>query len=175
MCYYHYTKGCHLRSIVKDGMINTTDILCEKKQKPAVWLTKSPEWEVACNAGIVLNREELAGRQSYYLDEMDLIDAGVEYMRKEIGMCRILISEKLPVITWAKYKHVSGVSSEMYNALDSHSKNKGCPVDQWYCRFSGIPRKYWQGIEMFVEDQWVRWDEKTCIEEFVALCLSCNQ
>ena len=63
----------------------------------------------------------------------------------------------------------------MYNALDSHSKNKGCPVDQWYCRFSGIPNRYWQGIEMFVEDQWVRWDEKMPVEEFVELCLSCNQ
>jgi hypothetical protein len=35
--------------------------------------------------------------------------------------------------------------------------------------------RLWEGIEMFVDDQWVRWNETIPIEEFVSLCLSCNQ
>jgi hypothetical protein len=31
MSYYHYTKGCHLQNIVKDGIIKTTKNGCEKK------------------------------------------------------------------------------------------------------------------------------------------------
>lgn len=36
------------------------------------------------------------------------------------------------------------------------------------------PSKYWEGIEMFVDDQWVEWDGVIPIEKFVDLCLSCN-
>jgi len=50
MNYYHYTKGCHLPSIVRDGIIETSKVLLEKHEKPAVWLTKNPEWEFAGNS-----------------------------------------------------------------------------------------------------------------------------
>lgn len=95
-------------------------------------------------------------------------------MKREIGMCRILINESLPVISWAKFKYVSKISEWMYEAIDSHSRSKGCPVDKWICTFTPIPRRYWEGIEMFVDDRWVRWDEMMPIKEFVDLCLSCN-
>jgi hypothetical protein len=174
MNYYHYTKGCHLQSIVKEGMIRTTNNGCEKKERPAAWLTKSPEWDVACNIGHVLNYQELVSGQIYSSKEIDLVTATNEYMKKEIGMCRILISESLPVISWAKFKYVSKISEEGYNMLDRHSRSNGSPVGQWLCTFSGIPKKYWEGIEILVDDQWVRWDEKMPIQEFVDLCLECN-
>jgi hypothetical protein len=97
-----------------------------------------------------------------------------DYMKKEIGMCRILISENLPVITWAKYKYVGRISEEWFNAQDSYSRSIGCPVDKWICTFNPIQKKYWEGIEMYVDDQWVRWDEIIPIQEFINLCLSCN-
>lgn len=171
---YHYTKGCHLANIVKEGRIRTSKTLLDKKEKPAAWLTKSPNWEVACNAGHLLNANELVSGQSYSSDEVDLVASTDDYMKKEIGMCRILISESLPVITWAKFKHVSGISEEYYDILDSHSRSVGSPVDKWICTFNSIPSKYWEGIEMYVDDQWVRWDEKINIQDFVDLCLSCN-
>ena len=174
MSYYHYTKGCHLPSIVKDGFIKTTNNGCEKREKPAAWLTKSPEWEVACNVGIVTNKEDLKSGQVYSSDEVDVVASTNDYMKKEIGMCRILISENLPIISWAKFKYVSGISEAYYYALDSFSRSKGCPVDKWICTFNPIPKKYWEGIEIYVADQWIRWDEKMPIKEFVDLCLSWN-
>jgi hypothetical protein len=150
MSYYHYPKGSHLVSIVKNGIIKTTNKGCEKKEKPAAWLTKIPECEV------------------------DTVTATFDYMKKEIDMCRILISETLPTISWAEFKYVSGISGIIYHALDDLYRKFGCQNEKLFCTFNSIPKKYWEGIEMFVDDQWVRWDEKMPIQEFVNLCLSCN-
>ncbi len=150
MSYYHYTKGSHLVRIVKNGIIKTINKGCEKKEKPAAWLTKSPEWEV------------------------DKFTARIDYMKKEIGMCRILISETLPTVSWAEFKNVSGISDIMYKALDDYYRSAGCQTGKWLITFNSIPKKCWEGIEMFVDDQWERWDEKMPIQEFVNLCLSCN-
>jgi hypothetical protein len=174
MNYYHYTKGCHLAKIVNEGIIRTSKNLIEKKEKPAVWLTTSPVWEPACNIGHVVNADELVSGQTYSSDEVEIVTSNDDYMKKEIGMCRIVLSERISVISWGKFKHVSGISEPMYYALDEHSRSIGSPVNQWYCKFSGIPSKYWEGIEMYVDNQWVRWDEEMPIQEFVDLCLSCN-
>lgn len=174
MSYYHYTKGCHLAKIVNEGKIRTSNTLIEKREKPAAWLTKSPEWEIACNVGILVDTMGLTVGKVYSVDEVNIVSANSDYMKKEIGMCRILITESLPVISWAKFKRVSGISLSTFNALDSFSRSQGSPVDKWICTFSEIPKKHWEGIEMYVDDQWVRWDEKLPIQEFVNLCLSCN-
>jgi len=173
MSYYHYTKGCHLPKIVKDGMIKTAKIAFEKREKPAAWLTKSPEWDVACNVGIVKNTKEIAVEKDYLSDEVEIKTTDNDYMKKEIGMCRILINESLPVISWTKFRYVSGIGWTSYYILDEYSKYTS-PIGKWICSFNPIPKKYWEGIEMFVDDQWVRWDEKMSIQEFVNLCLSCN-
>lgn len=149
MSYYHYTKGCHLPFIVKDGIIKTTNKGCDKKEKPATWLTKSPEGEV------------------------DTVTDPFDYMKKEIGMCRILISETLPTVSWAEFKYESGISDIMYYALDDYYRSIG-QTGKWLCTFNSIPKKYWEGIEMVIDDQWVRWDEKMPIQEFVNICLCSN-
>ena len=172
---YHYTKGCVLGKIVHDGFIKRSTACIEKREKPAVWLTRSPEWEVACNIGQVVNHENLEYGQVYSSDEVETITVNNDYMRCKIGMCRIIINEELPVTSWAKFKYVSGISERMYYALDAYSRSVGSPVGKWGCRFSDIPEKYWEGIEMLAGDKWVRWDEKMPIEDFIQLCLSCNE
>lgn len=174
MSYYHYTKGSHLGNIVKEGKIRTTNIRLDKNEKPAAWLTKSPEWEVACNIGIITNPDNLKVGQIYSSKEVKMVTATNEYMRKEIGMCRILISEELPVISWAKFKYVSGISERLFNNLDRISRSEGSPVNQWLCTFNEIPKKYWEGVEMLVGDDWIRWDGSISIDKFYDLCMSCN-
>lgn len=174
MSYFHYTKGCLLPRIVRDGIIETSKVLIEKHEKQAVWLTKSPVWETACNIGKVLNAKELESGKLYPVDAINSVTVSDDYMKKEIGMCRIFISETVPVISWAKHKYVSGISEPMWSAIDTHSRSIGSPVDKWICSFSPIPKKYWEGIEMYVDNVWVRWDEKMLVDEWVELCLSCN-
>jgi hypothetical protein len=174
MSNYHYTKGCHLPSIVKDGVIKQSTCLIEYKEKPAVWLTKSSEWEIACNIGKVINHQDFVSGQICDLNDIESVTVSNNYMKKEIGMCRILINESLPTISWAKFKYASGISESIFNAIDSHSRSIGCPVGEWICTFNPIPKEYWDAIEMFVNDEWVRWDEKIPIENFLDICLSCN-
>ncbi|MCB8999341.1 MAG: hypothetical protein H6540_04635 [Bacteroidales bacterium] len=174
MSYYHYTNGCHLAKIVNEGLIRTSKMFLDEKVKPAAWLTKSPEWDIACNVGIVKNTKKLAVLQDYFFDEVEIETVDTDYMKKKIGMCRILINKRLPVISWAKFRYVSGIKWTSYYIIDENSKYTS-PVEKWICTFSGIPRKYWEGIEMYVDDQWVRWDEVTPIEEFVDVCLSRNR
>ncbi|NMC57770.1 MAG: hypothetical protein GYA51_00020, partial [Candidatus Methanofastidiosa archaeon] len=144
MSHYHYTKGCHLPSIVRDGIIETSKVLLEKHEKPAVWLTKSPEWEVACNIGKVLNAKEFVSGKLYPIDAINSVTVNNDYMKKEIGMCRILVSETVPVISWAKFKYVSRISESTWDAIDSYSRSIGSNVDKWICSFNPIPRKYWE-------------------------------
>jgi hypothetical protein len=174
MSNYHYTKACHLPSILKDGIIKTSKNFLDRNEKPATWLTKSPEWDVACNIGKVLNADDFISGHYYSTDQIDLVPVNNEYMKNKIGMCRILVSEDLQTISWAKFRYVSGISESSYTLLDRHCRNIGSPVEQWLCTFRNIPSKYWEGIEMFVDDQWVKWDEKISIEKFIDLCLSCN-
>lgn len=174
MSYYHYTKGSHLGSIVKEGTIRTSTSCLDKHEKPAAWLTKSPEWEIACNSGIISNQDKLKVGQIYSSKEVKTVTATIDYMKKEIGMCRILIREELPLISFAKFKYVSGISERSYNSLDSYSRSIGCPVNQWLCTFNAIPEKYWEGVEMLVGDDWIRWDGSISIERFFDLCMSCN-
>lgn len=174
MSYYHYTNGCHLPSIVRFGIIKSSEILSEIHEKFAVWLTKSPEWEVACTVGKVISHDELVRSIEYPVDPIETVTADIDYMKKEIGMCRILISETVPVISWANLKEVGKILDAGYDFIDRDSISMGSPVDKWICSFSPIPKKYWEGIEMFVDNEWVRWDERTYIDDFVELCLSRN-
>ena len=173
MSYYHYTKGLHLPTIVNDGIIKTTNAGIEKREKPAAWLTKSPQWEICCNVGSFMNLD-LETRRNISLNDLEIETVHNSFMMKKIGMCRIVISETLPTVSWAKFKHVSGISERMYETLDKLSQNKGSITDQWSCTFNPIPRRFWESIEMFVKDEWVKWDESLPIAEFVDLCMSCN-
>ena len=80
MNYYHYTKGCHLAKIVDEGIIRTSKTLVEKKEKPAVWLTTSPEWEPACNVGQVANADNLVSGQTYSSDEVEIVPCNNNYI-----------------------------------------------------------------------------------------------
>ncbi|MBN2571389.1 MAG: hypothetical protein JXA68_04620 [Ignavibacteriales bacterium] len=173
MSYYHYTKGCHLPSIVREGMIRTTSEGIEKNEKPAVWLTKSPEWENECNVGYMVNPQVMINGHILFINE-NIITASNEYMRKKVGMCRIIVSENLPTISWAKFKHVSGISERIYKSLDKTCRGNGSPVDKWFCTFKAIPEKYWEGIEMFFGSNWVRWHDTIPIMKFIEAGLRCN-
>jgi hypothetical protein len=174
MNYYHYTKSMHLGSIVRGGEIRQSQIRTEKQEKPSVWLTTSSEWESACNVGIV-SPEIMKSSKIYGTIKPDqIVTATDDYMIKEIGQCRIVLKENLPVVTWAKYKYVSGISEKMYDQMHSFNTNKGFNVADWRCTFNTIPEKYWVGVEMFVKGEWVRWDEKISIEEFVKNCMAKN-
>ncbi len=174
MSYYHLTKGLHLPSIVNEGLIRTTLISDEKKEKPAVWLTQSTDWDNACNANELISPLEA---ESEWINKIfGKKDRRLNFseMRSILGLSRIKIKESLPVTTWAKYKYVGGISENFYTAFDKASREIGSPTDLWGCSFKPISIEYFESIEMMVGDEWVKWDGSFPIEKFVELCHSCN-
>lgn len=175
MSIYHYTRATKVLGIVNGGFIRTSKNLIGKKEKPAVWLTKSPEWESAFMDGRLIHPTVVKSGSIYSTDQIQREATDIDFMKCEIGMCRIVIREDLPTVSWAKFKHVSGISEKSYNAIDSYSRSIGSPVDKWLCSFDPIPEEYWEGIELLVADTWVRWDGKFNITQFIELCMSCNR
>ena len=174
MSYYHYTNGLRLPSIVKDGIIKANRISYETNEKPTVWLTQSPKWDFACNVGVQINHN-LEIEKIHESKQGGMVTATTDYMRAELGMCRIEVSENLPTSTWSEYKYLDCIPENIYDSFnDYYSRILGYSTDQWLCASNSIPKQYWNGIEMLAANQWVKWDEKISIEEFVQFCLSCN-
>lgn len=162
MSNYHYTKGIHLAKIINDGKINTTRISNEKKEKRAVWLTRSEEWEICCSSGKL---DPYTGEST----TMTLIE-----MRDLFGVCRIKIKDNYPTFSWAKYKYTGRISAEFYENFTNFSDILGCNTSRWYYSFSPICIEHFESIEMLVGEEWIAWDETISIEDFIDICHSCN-
>jgi hypothetical protein len=159
---YYYTKAVNLISIINEGKIRTTLLTGTKKEKPAVWLTTSEESEPCCSLGKI--DPLINTTKTMYLGEI-----------KEImGVCRIKISEKLPTVSWAKFKHIGGIPEELHNSLTDFIDNKGAKTHLWNCSLKPITKEYFESIEMFIGENWVAWDESISIEKFVYICHDCN-
>jgi hypothetical protein len=161
MSNYHYTKAIHLANIVNEGQIRVTRMTNYKKERLAVWLTKSEEWEVCCSAGKI---DENGTNTRLSLDEM----------KETFGVCRIKISDKLQTTSYAKFKHVGKVPSNYFDLFTEYNYSVGGKPHLWNCSFKPIPKEYFESIEMMVGDEWVKWDGTVSIEEFVDICHSCN-
>ena len=174
MSYYHYTNGLRLPSIVKDGVIKTTTISNELNEIPAVWLSKSPVWDIACNARVDIN-DNLEIVKIHESKKGGMLSATNDYMKDQIGMCRIIINEPLLTSTWAEYKYLGHIPEKVYDSFNDYFlRIQGYLTNDWFCTSNPISRESWEDIEMFAGNQWVKWDEKISIEEFVQRCLGCN-
>lgn len=162
MSNYHYTKAVHLANIVNEGKIRTTIITNDKKERPAVWLTKSEEWELCCSAGRFNPGGLITTRLS------------LKEMQETLGVCRIKISEKLQTTSWAKFKYVGKISESYYHQFDDFCQKQGGKTHRWNCSFKPISSEYFESIEMLVGDKWLKWDGSVSIEEFIDICHSCN-
>jgi hypothetical protein len=154
---YHYTKAIHLPNIINEGLIRTTTISDEKRELPAVWLSKSEEWEILCSDG----KMEISNLKITLLT--------VEEMKKTMGVCRIRISEKLQTTSWGKFKYSGKVSNEFFHSYDHYVRNEGGRTEYWSCTFKPIKKEYFESIEMLVGDEWIVWDGSLPIEEFLQI------
>lgn len=141
---YHYTKAVHLIRIVKDGYIKRATAFIGKNETPAVHLTYSPEWEPTVWSDSKGDINKIAG-----------------------GKARIIVKDTIKVVTWDKFKYVSGTSTAFYDSLTKTAKERNSPIDQWRQYFGKITKENWLGIEIYNNDQWIRWDGIIPIEDFV--------
>lgn len=162
MSNYHYTKAVHLPSIINEGKIRTTIVTCDKNEKPAVWFTSSEEWEPCCNVG----------KMDPFTKRFTAIS--FDEMQENFGVCRIKISEKLPTISWAKFKYAGKISDVEHYKMTEFSRKRGGKTDLWNCSLNPVNEEYFESIEMLVDNDWLTWDRSVSIEDFIELCHSCN-
>jgi hypothetical protein len=159
---YHYTKAIHLANIINEGEIRTTLVTGDKKERPAVWLTKSEEWEVCASPG---STDPITGINTLMT---------LQEMKESVGVCRIKISEMLPTTSWAKFKYDGKISETVHQHLTEYSNKVGGKTHLWNCSFSPIRKKHFESVEMLVGDEWVKWEGHEPIEEFVDNCHKIN-
>ena len=159
---YHYTTAVNLLAIVNEGEIRTSSITHEKRERSAVWLTKSEDWENCFSPGKLNITGKILTRLT--LDEL----------KCSIGLCRIKISDNLQTTSFAKFKHVGKVSNAYFEHLRDDLIKDRAKLELWNCSFRNITEQYFDSIEMLVDDEWVKWDGTVSIKEFVDVCHSCN-
>ena len=128
---WHYTHDQRIQQIVESGYLKLSTKFIAKGEKPAVWLSSNPEFEMTASR-MTANGEILPYNQ-----------------KGGPAAIRIEVKPNPKCVTWAKYKHVGGISQEMAQALERKGKQQGANPEQWYASLRVIPAKLWINIELF--------------------------
>ena len=80
-------------------------------------------------------------------------------------------------VTWAKFKHIGGITEISHNYFTEFSEKMGCKTNLWNCSLRPISQEYFESIEMLVGNEWIAWDGEMTIADFVNTChrLNTNQ
>ena len=128
---WHYTHGQRIKQIVESRYLKLSTAFIAKGEKPAVWLSSNPEFELTAS------RMNANGEVLPY------------NLKGGPAAIRIEVNPNPKCITWAKYKHVGGISPEMAQAVERLGKQQGANPEQWYACLKMIPAKLWINIEIF--------------------------
>jgi hypothetical protein len=129
---FHYTSEARLNDIIKSGKLEISKAALSKKEKPTLWLSTDPDWD------------DSALKFLNYKNKDD--------QWKAIGLGRIVVPFLPNFITYAKWKHVSGVNSlleKMESILFSQYDRS-----KWWASFKSIPVDEFLSIEYWDGEKW---------------------
>jgi inorganic pyrophosphatase len=58
------------------------------------------------------------------------------------------------MITWAKFRHVSGFHIEELNEMEHKGEMWGAKKEEWFCCFQNMPKEKWLSIEKWNGTNW---------------------
>jgi hypothetical protein len=72
------------------------------------------------------------------------------------GCARISIesTENTKLITWAKYRHKSGLPSKFLDNMEMQGEIRGAKSTDWYCQFESVPKSKWVQVELWDGQKW---------------------
>lgn len=143
---YHYTTYKQLKLILSDNVLKLSEF--EKKQgdrHPAVWFSANPFWEPTATKimGTIFGQKPMTKEEQH----------------KHFGCARISIYYEKDLITWAKYKHVSGLKEDYLDRMELAGEVKGANPDDWFASFTPVKRDKWVDIEVWTGDKWIMFNE----------------
>lgn len=143
---YHYTTYKALKQILADNEIKVSETERKLKDKhPSAWFSANPFWEPTASKimGTPMGQRQM----------------NMEEQHRYFGCARISINYEKDLITWAKYRHVSGLPIEGLNIMEYEGEKKGAKRDDWFASFTGVKRDKWIDIEVWTGDKWIKFDE----------------
>ena len=120
---YHYTSGQHLEKILAKGELIVSE--WEKKNNvkpPALWLSTNPIWENTATKLIIENGEikQLTKEEQY----------------QRLGLIRFILEFKKNILcSWAKYKHKSNTTIQVYEKMEQDGIIQGANPKEWFASF----------------------------------------
>jgi hypothetical protein len=139
---YHYTSGQHLQQILEKGKLIVSE--WEKKNKikpPALWLSTNPIWENTATKMLERNGE--------------LKRLTKEEQHQKFGLIRFVMQKNDTYCSWAKYKHKSNTTLEMYKAMELEGIHSGSNPKEWFASFKNIPLSDCISCEKWDGEKWM--------------------
>ena len=145
---YHYTTIKQSLLIIESGFIKVSEYERKNNVKPpALWLSLNPLWE---NTATKMTKNIFGETVSLSFEEQHM----------QFGCARFLIEfNKDKLCSWAKYKHASNTTLEMYNQMEKVGFQKNANPKEWYASFKNISidevigyqiwnGEYWEDLEI---------------------------
>jgi hypothetical protein len=144
---WHYTTEGKLDDIISSGVLRISQ--WEKKMgfpKPSLWFSKNPDWEPTATKMAMDENQvpiKLTRQEQYELD----------------GLGRIAIKYSQELISWAKYRRVSGLDESLLDRMELTGREKGASPSDWFASLKNIYERDWIAIEFWDGNGWVSYWE----------------
>jgi hypothetical protein len=123
---WHYTPGCHLPSILADGLITTASSRIDPGERPAVWFSEQTFWEPTVH----------------------LVYGLAATIRRFGYVARIEVAPDVCPVSWREFKRTSGVSSRTARKLEKSGRVVGGHPELWWVSYEAVRRERWLSVEV---------------------------
>ena len=138
---WHYTKGIHMESLMKEGVIRLATGNCEPNERSAVWFSSNQIWEKTVfgiyqggRSPRIVGRDELCGLVG--------------------GLYRIGVTRDVAPHNWDDFKRLSGVSAKMAYHMKRVAYTLGARISEWFVTFEPVTRDKWVTIQKWNGKSW---------------------
>jgi hypothetical protein len=140
---WHYTVGLRLIEIIESKVIKPATANVPRGEKPVVWFSSNPVWEMTCNKGFqdkatglirTLTKEETA----YYGN----------------GLVRIKVNSNVAPYNFQVFKKLSNISNRIARVLENVAEQQSANPREWYVSFKPVPQSEWLDIELWDGINW---------------------
>jgi hypothetical protein len=109
---WHYTKGLFLEALLRTGEILPATAGVPRGERPIVWFSTDSRWEPSVGMG-------------YFSSDGEYHEDWAKYVKMVRGLGRIGVAPETAPYDWSALKELSGMSSEMAQALERTAIESG--------------------------------------------------
>ncbi len=145
---WHYTTKEKLTAILSDGKLKVSE--AEKRlklRKPALWFSANQVWEPTATKMI---GDGLGNTRQLTIQEQ----------HEMVGLARIGINYSSGYITWAKYRHESGLNHSTLDSMEKVGIEKGGNPADWFATFKNVPEEKWVSVQVWNGTDWAEVEDE---------------